>query len=272
MIKALLIILGGLLCLVVLWILALRGRRNRPGLKALLPYRYAHRGLHDAQRPENSLAAFQAALDKGYGMELDVHLLRGGGLAVIHDASLKRTTGQEGKIEELSEQELSHYTLENTAQTIPTLRQVLDLVDGQVPLIIEIKTDGKNYHRVTERVCQELEGYQGLFCLESFDPRSIQWLRRHRPQLIRGQLAENSLRRDSPLPWILRFLITNHLGNFLSVPDFVAYRYEDRNDFSTFLVRRIWGVQGVSWTIRSEEELRLAEADGWLPIFENFTP
>ncbi len=272
MIKALLILLAVLLALVGLWLLTMRGRRKHPGMQALLGYRYAHRGLHDDEHPENSLAAFQAALDRGYGMELDVHLLRGGGLAVIHDATLLRTTGQAGKIEELSEKELPNYTLGNTAQTIPTLRQVLELVDGKVPLIIEIKTDGKNYARVTQRVCKELENYQGAYCLESFDPRCVQWLRRHQPHLLRGQLAENWLRTKPKLPWILQFLLTNHMGNFLSVPDFIAYRYEDRNHHANAVVRKIWGVQGVAWTIRSEEELRLAEADGWLPIFENFIP
>ena len=94
--------------LLLLYILSLRGRTGHPGLKDLQGHRYAHRGLHDGEKPENSLAAFRAAVNHGFGIELDVHLLKDGSLAVIHDSLLKRTTGAEGKVEDLTQEELSH--------------------------------------------------------------------------------------------------------------------------------------------------------------------
>ena len=94
------IVLAGL---AVLYVLSTRCGGTHPDLRKLRPWAYAHRGLHDAARPENSMAAFRAALNQGYGVELDVHLLRDGNLAVIHDSLLKRTTGEEGRVEQLRE-------------------------------------------------------------------------------------------------------------------------------------------------------------------------
>lgn len=261
-----------LLILAIFYLLALRGRKGHPGLKSLMGHRYAHRGLHDAATPENSLAAFQAAVDHGFGMELDVHLLKDGSLAVIHDSLLSRTTGTQGKVEDLTEDQLSQYFLENSDQTIPTLPQVLALVQGKVPLIIELKSVDNNYAQLTETACGVLADYNGVYCMESFDPRCVQWLKKHRPEIIRGQLAENFLAVKSALPWILRFLMTCQLGNFLSQPDFVAYKYADRKNLGNFLVRKFWGIQGVSWTLKTPEEYQTATAEGWLPIFEGFLP
>jgi len=261
-----------LLILLLLFLLSIRGRRGHPGLKALRGWSYAHRGLHDDMRPENSMAAFQAALDAGYGIELDVHLLADGNLAVIHDSLLKRTTGQEGRVEDLTTEQLSHYHLEGTDQTIPTLSQVLALYDGKAPLIIELKSAGNNYNRLTETACSQLKDYTGVYCMESFDPRCVYWLKKHRPDIVRGQLAENFLQADSAHPWLLRFFMTHHLLNFLIRPDFIAYKFADRNRLPTRLVRKLWGIQGVSWTLTSPQQYAEATQEGWIPIFENFHP
>lgn len=256
----------------VLYVLALRGRTGHPGLDALRKWNYAHRGLHNASRPENSLSAFRVALEKGYGIELDLHLLKDGNLAVIHDSSLKRTAGADGMIEDLTTEDLTRYHLQGTAETIPEFRQVLELFDGKAPMIIELKPAGNNYAVLTETACRMLEGYTGPYCLESFDPRCIIWLRRHRPDLIRGQLAENYYATNSKLPAVLKFLLTNQLINFLSVPDFTAYRYAHRKNLGNWIVRKLWGVQGVSWTLRSPKDHETAVSEGWIPIFEAYEP
>ena len=124
-----------------LYILSTQGRTGHPGLSALQGWKYAHRGLHDTDKPENSMAAFRAALENGYGIELDIHLMKDGNLAVIHDTTLIRTTGAEGKITDLTVEDLANYHLNGTDETIPTFRQVLDLFDGKAPLIIELKAD-----------------------------------------------------------------------------------------------------------------------------------
>ena len=262
-----------LLALVLLWILALRCRRNRPGLEDLRGWSYAHRGLHGPGAPENSMAAFRAALDGGFGVELDVHLLKDGNLAVMHDSLLNRTTGQAGRMEDLTTEDLKHYFLEGTAETIPEFGEVLDLFGGKAPLIIELKSADGNHAALTEAACKLLEGYSGPFCMESFDPKCVAWLRKNRPDIIRGQLAENFFRSRNDLPDHLKFLATNLLFNFLTVPDFIAYKFADRNTTpSTVLCRKLWRAQGVSWTLRTREEYDTAVSEGWLPIFEGFLP
>ena len=144
-----------IIILMILHLLCLRGRKNQPGMETLRGWFYAHRGLHDDEKPENSLAAYKAALDKGYGIEFDVHLLKDGSLAVMHDSDLKRITGREGFMEDLTAQDLENYHLCGTDQTIPTFQQVLDLFDGQAPLIIELKTRNGNADALTEAVCRE---------------------------------------------------------------------------------------------------------------------
>ena len=266
------ILLIVLVLLAGLYSLALRGRAGHPGLAELRGWNYAHRGLHNAERPENSMAAFRAALDHGYGIELDIHLMRDGNLAVIHDSSLKRTAGAEVKIEDLTTDDLEKYRLNGSEERIPQFRQVLDLFAGKAPLIVELKPAGGNHDALTEATCKMLEVYEGPYCLESFDPRCIYWLKKNKPELIRGQLTENYFASNSPLPGWLKFLLKNQLENFLTVPDFVAYRYADRKNLGNFIVRKLWGVQGVTWTLRKPQEHDAAVSEGWIPIFENYEP
>ena len=193
-----LIVIGIILLLILLYLFSLRGRTGHPGLPELRRWRYAHRGLHTPGVPENSMAAFRAALEAGFGIELDLHLLTDGGLAVIHDSKLERTTGKPGKVEELSSAQLSDYPLEGTQEVIPLFPQVLELFAGKAPLIIELKPDGDNYAALCEAAVAAMEGYSGPWCMESFDPRCIDWLRRHRPDIIRGQLSENYLKGNTP--------------------------------------------------------------------------
>ena len=129
------ILLGIVLGLSVLFLLSLMGRTGHPGLKDLRGWKYAHRGLHGEGIPENSMAAFRASLAGGYGIELDIHLLADGNLAVIHDSALKRTTGKEGFVEDLTTEQLKDFPLEGTQEVIPTFSQVLELYDGKAPLI-----------------------------------------------------------------------------------------------------------------------------------------
>ena len=129
-----------------------------------------------------------------------------------------------------------------------------------------------NYAQLTEAACRMLDNYNGPYCLESFDPRCIHWLKKHRPDLVRGQLAENFMRSASPISKPLKFLMTHHLVNFLTKPDFIAYKFDDRKNLGTVLVRRLLGVQGVSWTVRTKEDFRASLQEGWLTIFEGFRP
>ena len=219
------------------------------------------------------MTAFRLAVENGYGMEFDLHLLKDGNLGVMHDSLLNRTTGQAGRIEDLTTEDLKNYRLENTEDTIPKFLDVLTLVDGKVPLIIELKPEDGNHAKLAETACNMLKGYKGVYCIESFDPRCIAWLRKNRPDIIRGQLSENFFRDRTDLSDTLKFLLTHNLANFLSRPDFIAYKFADRNSTpSNWLCRRLWRVQGISWTLRSKEDHDTALKEGWLSIFDGFRP
>ena len=261
-----------LIILAAVYLFAIRCRSGHPGLKDLQGWNYAHRGLHGDGIPENSMAAFRAALDHGYGIELDVHLLKDGNLAVIHDSLLNRTTGMAGRVEDLTTENLKNYRLEGTDETIPEFMDVLTLYHGKAPLIIELKPADGNHAALTEAACRMMDSYKGAFCMESFDPRVIIWLRKNRPDIIRGQLARNFFHSDTVLSGWLKFVLTYSLSHFLTMPHFTAYRYADRKNLSTWICRKLYGVQGVSWTLRSKEEYDTALKEGWIPIFENFIP
>ena len=259
--------------LMALFVAATVGRSGHKGMQALQGWAYAHRGLHGAGAPENSMEAFRLAKSAGYGIELDIHLLADGNLAVIHDAKLIRTTGADGCIEDLTTEQLKDYRLEGTNETIPEFREVLELFAGEAPMIVELKCVNNNYAALCETACKMLDSYNGPYCMESFDPRCIRWLRKNRPDVIRGQLAENYLaNKKSKLPWHLKVLLKNHMMNFLTRPDFVAYKYKDRKSVGNWICRKLWGIQGVTWTLRNQEDFNTAVSEGWIPIFEQFNP
>lgn len=262
-----------LLLLIAGYLLMLSGRRGQEGLSQLRGWAYAHRGLHDENLPENSMAAFQAALHKGYGIELDVHLMKDGNLAVIHDASLKRTAGADVLIEDLTAQDLPRYRLQGTEETIPLLSQVLELYAGKAPLIIELKSERNNYQALADAAVQAMAGYSGVWCMESFDPRCVHSLKKYHPQVIRGQLSDNFLKApDVKAPKMLKLAMTLLLPNFLTQPDFIAFRFSARKLISNQICCRLWGLQSVSWTLETREEYNLALKEGRIPIFEGFCP
>lgn len=258
----------------ILYIFAIKGRRNSQKMQNLTKWDYAHRGLHDknAGIPENSLAAFKAACDSGYGAELDVHILKDNSLAVIHDSSLLRTTGKEGNVEDLTHSELKNFFLEGTTETIPAFEDVLSIFEGHAPLIIELKTTGKNAARLCKAVCEVLDNYKGAFCIESFDPRCLVWLRRHRPQFLRGQLSQNFIKRPSGFGKIADFLLTSLFLNIFTRPDFIAYHHSDTKNISFRLATKIFKTQGAVWTVTKRSDYEKAKKEKYMVIFEGFKP
>jgi len=239
------------------------------------PYRYAHRGLHNpaAGIPENTLPAFQLAVDRGFGAELDVHLTTDGRLVVLHDDNLRRLCGVDRKTASLSSAEFAAYGILGTDLHAPMLEEVLPLFEGRTPLIVEIKADSGNAAAVTEAACRVLDRFHVSYCMESFDPRALLWLRKHRPEICRGQLSCNFFREPhATLSKPVRWILSNLLENFLTRPDFIAYKFEDRAAPALRRCREAYGVQEVSWTIRSQADLETAERDGCIPIFEGFLP
>ena len=255
--------------------LLMDGRRSQPGWEKLLDWRYAHRGLYDndAGIPENSLAAFRRAAEAGFGAELDVHLTADGQLAVIHDSDLQRVCGRAGKVEELTYAELSQLRLLGTEEGIPLLSDVLPLFAGVAPLIVELKPIRGNEPELAEKVCALLDTFPDLaYCLESFDPFAVLWLRKNRPELIRGQLSQNFLRDQDRPKFLVSFLLSTLFSNAWTRPDFIAWRWQDRKSPFRALCCRGYRIQGVYWTLTGPEQLLSAEREGALGIFEGFRP
>ncbi len=270
--KCLKIFLMILFPLGILYLLLLKCRRNFPWPEGMKSIRYAHRGLHyKPDCPENSLAAFREAVAHGYGAELDVHLLADGGLAVIHDSSLKRTAGADVAVEDLTAEELKQYRLEGTEETIPLFEEVLKVFEGKTPLVVELKPERGNHEQLAAATCAMLDRFKVTYCIESFDPRVLIWLRQNRPEIVRGQLSgdlvhEKNPKQPKPVLWALSHL----LMNIAVQPDFIAYDHKHRGIPELKICRLLYGVQEVSWTVRSEEEAEALEKENCLIIFENF--
>ncbi|MBR4954725.1 MAG: glycerophosphodiester phosphodiesterase [Clostridia bacterium] len=227
---------------------------------------YAHRGLHniDENVPENSLAAFKKAAEKGYGIELDVHLSADGQVVVFHDDDLRRMCGVDKKIADCTYDELQQYSLLGTSEKIPLFSSVLEVYNGVAPMIIEIKTGRKNAE-LCQKVCDELENYKGKICVESFDPRVLRWFKKHRPRTVRGQLCQRAENYKNQ-PRLLSWALGNCALNFIGRPHFIAYRIEEKPG----LVRMVltMGAMDVCWTSRKPGEGEGADC----VIFENYLP
>ena len=239
--------------------------------------RYAHRGLHGSENdgtviPENSMKAFERAAEYGFGAELDVHFTKDRKLVVIHDSDLKRMTGREGIVEDIDSAELQEYRLAGTSEKIPYFEDVAALFAGsQLPLVVEIKTQGKNYDELTEAAVSCLDRYDIDYCMESFDPHVLLWLKKNRPEIIRGQLSMD-YSGSSATGKALGFLLTNLMFNFLTRPDFIAYEFGARKGAAAFLCCHIFHAREFNWTVHSMRDMLTAESEGHSVIFEGFMP
>jgi len=247
----------------------------RPRQQAMADFRHqyvAHRGLfdNDQEYPENTLAAFQRAVDAGYGIELDVRLTKDGQLVVAHDDGLQRICGEDVEIADLTYDELSGRRVLASSQAVPLFTQVLAVVDGLVPLIVEVKQSNR-----TDETCQatadQLSHYRGRYCVESFDPRVLLWFRRHRRAVLRGQLS-SGFKGDSTGNRFLDMCLANMLFNKLTWPDFIAYEWQDGNRPIVKVWRAILRCTMVAWTVRSQADLDAARRDFDVFIFDSFTP
>lgn len=238
--------------------------------------------------PENSLAAFDAACKAGYGIELDVHLSRDGQVVVIHDGDLRRVAGDNRAVADLTYAELQRIPLRSGAtvqsgksaetsagspevQYVPLLSDVLALVDGRVPLVVEIKMDRGLDRELMRKTDALLSGYQGDYVIESFNVLALAWYRKHRPEVARGQLAVPYRGRvdspDSALRWMAGSLLFNWLGR----PDFVAYEWHGGHSLPMRIYRFLGGTP-VAWTVRSERAQEESRPDFDGIIFESYLP
>ena len=237
--------------------------------RAMLRNRFfAHRGLYDSSQgiPENSLAAFRRAAERGYGVELDVRMARDGVLVISHDANLRRMTGAELMVEEQDFDVLSALHLEGTDEGVPLFADALDvLFAADVPVIVEIKPVPRGRRdAVCSAVLAELDSRDGQFCIESFDPMIVRWFRLNAPDILRGQLTAQWYRLDEPVP--ISIAASRVLFNFLGRPQFIAHRVGHKS--LAVRAAEAMGAMRVCWTARAPGQEEFNDA----VIFEHYLP
>jgi len=228
----------------------------------------AHRGLWSKEEgiPENSLPAFERAITEKYPIELDIHLLEDGKVVVFHDDNLKRMTGLDKKIKDCTYSEIQKLKLVDTDYGIPLLSEVLQLVEGRVPLLIELKHDRKVGE--TENALMELmKDYTGKYAVQNFSPRSLIWFRNHASEVPRGQLASH-FSKDR-MPKVEKLILKNVYLNFWTKPDFIAYAIHDFPNKNVEQFRKT-GKLVLGWTVRNEQDLEKAKNYCDNVIGENF--
>lgn len=223
----------------------------------LTRYEFAHRGLHSSGVPENSRAAAEGAMAAGMGIECDIQLSRDGVPLVFHDWELDRLTAERGKIATRSAEELCRIPLMGTAQTIWPLTELLELVAGRVPILVEIKSHPAfALPQACIAIAKVLADYSGPFAVMSFDPRMGEWFAKHAPAMTRGLVITDTLDHGYQRAWRAPKALER------AAPDFLA---SDVRDIPNALVS-LWRETGrplLTWTVRTPE-LRghaLANAD-----------
>ena len=234
---------------------------------------YAHRGLFDNAQgvPENSLLAIKYAVDRGYGIELDLQLTSDGRVVVFHDYTLKRMCGEDVKLSSLTLEELKKYRLLGTDCYIPTFEEVLSLVDGRVPLLVELKGESGD-NSLCPAVVALLDLYDGAYSVESFNPLLLRWFKKNRPDTARGQLVTNLIKSKSNGNFFRNFMLSGLLANFLSRPDFIAADEKYLKDFSLWVCRELFGAKLFVWTVTKKEHFEINKENGDCSIFEGFNP
>jgi glycerophosphoryl diester phosphodiesterase len=228
----------------------------------------AHRGLHDnITVPENSLAAFESAVDKGYPIELDVQLLNDGHLAVFHDTYLSRMTNQRGTILKKNSKQIKKIKLLDTFNTIPLLDEVLQMVNGKVPLLIEIK-NRKRVGKLEGKLVELLNCYNGEYAIESFNPLSVKWFRENAPDISRGQLS-GAIGTGRGIK--NRVLIRGAFFRIFTRPDFIAYDIRYLPSRKVSHLREI-GFPVIGYTAKSKDSFNNALKYCDNIIFEGFLP
>lgn len=254
--------------LLLLYLILPRRRRNTAPFDRV---QYAHRGLHDkaARRPENSLAAFRAAKEAGYGVELDVRFTADRQIVVFHDDDLKRMCGDTRRVDACTYSELQALRLADSDESIPLLSDVLEVL-GDTPLLCEFKAmPSYTDTSLCAAALPLLNGYKGAVCMESFNPFMVRWFRHNAPQYIRGILSKRFVKGEVAAP--LRFPLSSLLANVLCRPDFIAYQHTDQRQ-PFFRLCRLFRPMTVAWTVRSGEEEAKAKRYFDAIIFEGYRP
>lgn len=236
------------------------------GKKKLLEKPFAHRGLYNNKDiPENSMLAFEKAINENYPIELDVRLTLDHKVIVFHDSNLHRMTDIQKNVSDLTLLEIKKIKLNYIGIFIPTIEEVLELTNGKVALLIEIKNKN-TVGLIEKKVMESLKGYKGYFAIQSFNPLSCYWVKRNYPGIDAGQLSTNYKNYD--VPFYKKFILQNMLLNFIVKPDFISY---DIDGLPNNIVKRMREkeIPILSWTVKTKEQLEKAKKYSDNFIFED---
>lgn len=204
----------------------------------------AHRGLHNDVHTENSMGSFANAIEHGYNIETDVHLLKSGEVVVFHDNTLKRVCGKDVKIEELTAADIKgdNYLLPN-GEHIPLFSEMLELVDGKVGILLELKFAGFS-GKLEKAVADLIKGKDSWIAVQSFNPYTIEWFAKNAPEFQRGLLSLGIIGIDC--------MLHHKKMN----PNFVSFKIEGINFIKNFAKKK--GINLLTWTINTPEKVQTA--------------
>ena len=235
----------------------------------------AHRGYHDAAkgRIENTLAAAEAAIAHNFAIECDLRLTADDRVVVLHDDTLDRLTRASGPVDRMSLAELRAVRFRDGDASIPALDDLLDLVDGRVPLVIELKSKFTGDRRPEAATAAILSNYAGPVVVMSFDPASMTAMRRLAPNLPRGIIADRFAAVDWPtLAPPVRVAYQWLLYAPLVLPTFIAYGVDALPASAPLALRHFFRLPLLAWTVRTEAERATARQWADQIIFEGFDP
>ncbi len=271
MISTIILIVNILFVLFIILLLIAPGKSTQEMRAPFQNRNIAHRGLHtkDKTIPENSMAAFSSAIEHGYGIEFDIQLTKDEQIVVFHDDTLNRVCGIDGRVDDYTYEELQSFFLCGTQEKIPLFSDFLSLVNGQVPLVCELKNGRKNTI-LCEKTLELLKNYKGHYCIESFQPLIVAWFKRNAPHILRGQLSANMEEFEGKLSKPAAFALSRLLTNLIARPHFISY-HKKKTSWLVKLADRMGAMQ-VVWTVRDTDPIKEFESKNDAVIFEFYHP
>lgn len=266
------IALAVLIVLATLWIILIMPARSSKAQRAPFQGRmFAHRGLFTADQriPENSLSAFRAAVEAGYGVELDVQLTKDEKVVVFHDDNVKRVCGPDARVDSYTFDELQALPLFASDERIPLFTDVLDIVDGKIPVIVEFKCGG-DWKTLCEKTVALLRERGGDYCVESFHPMLVRWFYKNEPQMLRGQLSEAAYYSRKYMPLWQSLIVSRTMTNVVAHPQFIAYHIGPK--CLSVRICEAFGAMRVAWTAHPEDDQAKLKKRNDAIIFEHYLP
>ena len=231
----------------------------------LIEKMFAHRGLWNKKLPENSIGAFKNAIENGYGIELDVNPIEDGTPVVFHDSKMSRMTGKDKYIQNITKEELKEITLLDSEEKIPTLEEVVKIVNGKTPLLIEIKNQDK-VGEFEKRVLDLLKNYKGEYAIQSFNPYTLKWFYEHAPKIWRGQLA--SYFKGEKLSLFKKHILRRLGMKKYTHQNFVSY---DISNLPNRFTKKL-EIPLLTWTVKKQQDYIKALQYSDNVIFDSFEP